>query len=385
VIVVGAGPAGATAALATRSADPTARVLLLDAAAFPRDKACGDGIAPHALDLLAELGIPPADLTAGTAAVHTLRLRSPAGVEAARCFARPAWVVPRSVFDHRLVQHAQAAGATLRQHRVRHLAIGKDSVVVDGRFRARVLIGADGAESVIRRAMPVRPPPPSSVALAIRGYLPADQLPAGEQLLVMSATRWPAYAWAFPIGNGLANVGYGELPRREHRHRPTRAGLLTQLAELLPGQPTHEATDLRAHRLPLTPGRPAFARGQVLLAGDAASLISPLTGEGIYYAVRSGQLAGTAATTAEPARSYRRAMRRHLGRHLHHTDFMAHATNRRSLIETVVAATRDNQRVFDDLVELGLAAGTLNPILATYLVRGILTNTATRTSQKTPY
>jgi hypothetical protein len=64
---------------------------------------------------------------------------------------------------------------------------------------------------------------------------------------------------------------------------------------------------------------------------------------------------------------------------------MAHATNRRSLIETVVAATRDNQRVFDDLVELGLAAGTLNPILATYLVRGILTNTATRTSQKTPY
>ncbi len=329
--------------------------------------------------MLAELGVSSTELVAGTTAIQTLRLRSPAGVEAARAFARPAWVVPRRWFDHRLVQQAQAAGATLRQHRVRHLAVEADSVLVDGRFRTRVLIGADGAESVIRRAVPVKPPPPTSVALAIRGYLPADQLPAGEQLLVMSAARWPAYAWAFPIGNGLANVGYGELPRAGPR--PTRAQLLTQLAALLPDQPIHAATELRGHRLPLTPGRPVFARGPVLLAGDAASLISPLTGEGIYYAVRSGQLAGTAATTPEPARNYRRAMRRHLGRHLRHTDLMAQATTRRSLIETVVAATRDNQRAFDGLVELGLAAGTLNPTLVAHLLRGMLTHTPSRVSR----
>ncbi|HEU5265368.1 MAG TPA: geranylgeranyl reductase family protein [Jatrophihabitans sp.] len=370
VIVAGAGPAGSTAALAARRANPAARVLLLDAAVFPRDKACGDGIAPHALDVLAELGVPPAQLTAATTAIQTLRLRSPAGIQAARAFARPAWVVPRRWFDHRLVQHAQAAGATLRQHRVRHLAITNDSVLVDGQYRTRVLIGADGAESVIRRAVAATPPPPASVALAIRGYLPADRLPAAEQLLVMSAARWPAYAWAFPIGNGLANIGYGELPRTGQR--PNRSQLLTQLAALLPDQPVSTATDLRAHRLPLSPGRPAFAHGPVLLAGDAACLINPLTGEGIYYAIRSGQLAGAAATTPDPARTYRHTMRRHLGRHLRHTDLLARANQRPGLIETVVAASRANQHAFDGLVELGLAAGTLNPSLVGYLLTGMI-------------
>ena len=108
VVVVGGGPAGAACAAAARRASPSARVLILDRAEFPRDKVCGDGIAPEALDVLAGLGIDPAALTDGYPAVPRLRLRSPGGAEVERAMHRPASVVPRAVFDERLLTAALA-------------------------------------------------------------------------------------------------------------------------------------------------------------------------------------------------------------------------------------------------------------------------------------
>ena len=121
----------------------------------------------------------------------------------------------------------------------------------------------------------------------------------------MSRGRWPAYAWSFPIGDGTANVGYGEAlapwagaPSRSRRGvaRVAAAGV----------EPDPES--LRAHRLPLSTGRRAVAAGRVLLAGDAQALVNPLTGEGIYYAVLSGALAGAAARYGSAAgAAYRQA------------------------------------------------------------------------------
>src|SRR4051794_4935457 len=119
VVVVGAGPAGAAAALgALRSG---ARVLVLDRADFPRDKVCGDAVAPEALDVLTGLGVDCASLIAGCPPVPTLRVRSPGGVEGERTMHRPAFVVPREVFDARLLTAALAAGAEFRRHAVRRL------------------------------------------------------------------------------------------------------------------------------------------------------------------------------------------------------------------------------------------------------------------------
>ena len=123
----------------------------------------------------------------------------------------------------------------------------------------------------------------------------------------MTDQHWPAYAWSFPIGGGRANVGYGELLGR----RPlSRAELLAGLHSLLPG--LGEPTALRAHRLPLSSGRPPIPAGPVVLAGDAQSMINPFTGEGIFYAVVSGALAGRAAARAllvggDPGVEYRAA------------------------------------------------------------------------------
>src|SRR4051794_39945298 len=96
LVVVGAGPAGAAAALGALHAEPRARVLLLDRADFPRDKSCGDGIAPHVLDVLAGVGVT--SLLDDWSPVRTLHIRH--GPElVSRTMARPAWVVPRKVFD----------------------------------------------------------------------------------------------------------------------------------------------------------------------------------------------------------------------------------------------------------------------------------------------
>ncbi|MGW6443191.1 geranylgeranyl reductase family protein [Lentzea sp. NPDC055074] len=363
LVVVGAGPAGSTAALAALRVNPAARVLMLDAADFPRDKVCGDGVAPHALDVLAGLGVDVTALTAGTAAVHTLRLTSPRGVTVARGFARPASVVPRVLLDARLVQAARGAGAHLRRHRVRTLTPAGGGVDVDGVIHARTVIGADGAESIVRRQCGAGTAPAGTTALALRGYTSAQPWPAGEQRLVMTTAHWPAYAWVFPVGDGSANVGYGELIRAG---APTRADLTARLHELLPDCPP---MTLRGHRLPLSPGRPDVGQGRVLLAGDAASLINPLTGEGIYYAVLSGFLAGTAALTPEPAEEYRRSLRHRLGRHLRHTDALARLTRTPRLVDLATTAARGDQRAFDDLVEIGLGAGTIGPSFALAMLR----------------
>ncbi|MFB9312963.1 NAD(P)/FAD-dependent oxidoreductase, partial [Nocardioides plantarum] len=99
--IVGAGPAGASAAIGARHADPSLEVTLLDRADFPRDKACGDGVAPHVLDLLAEVGVT--GLLDDREPVTTLSLtRGGRGVE--RTMARPAYVVPRAILDGRLVE-----------------------------------------------------------------------------------------------------------------------------------------------------------------------------------------------------------------------------------------------------------------------------------------
>jgi len=352
LVVVGAGPAGSSAALAARRLGVS--VLLLDRADFPRDKPCGDGIAPHALAVLAGLGVP--DAAAGYAPVPTLRLIGPGGGEVARALPRPAYTVPRRVFDARLVVAATAAGVVLRRHTVRRAEQRGDRVVVDGVISARAVVAADGAGSVLRRGLGEPVNPPRHLALAMRGYAPARPGPP-EQLIVTSGRRWPAYAWSFPIGDGRANVGYGEVLRGEPL---TRTHLIERMAELLPG--TADAGDLRAHHLPLSTHRPVPGRGRILLAGDALSLINPFTGEGIFYAVLSGSLAGAAAA-ADPARAvpgYARALRRQLGTHLRHSSFAARLARRRQIVDAAVRAAAGDGEVFTTIAELGLGAGRLD-------------------------
>jgi geranylgeranyl reductase family protein len=367
LVVVGGGPAGSAAALRARQLRPEARVLLLDRADFPRDKSCGDGIAAHGRDELALLGLP--DVIADYRPVDRLRVISPGGNSVAAQAARPNHVVPRKVFDARLVAAAVDRGVEVRRHKVRQLAQRDGRVLLDGTIAARVVLGADGASSVVRRQLGVRATKDKHTALAIRGY--ADVPPDDDhaQFIAMQAAGWPAYAWSFPIGDGTANVGFGMLlPKLKATNRPGREVLLGRLAELLPDRP---ARDLLAHHLPLSPGRPRPGVGRVLLAGDAASLINPLTGEGIYYALLSGRLAAEAALSApeQPLPAYRRRLREHLGGHLRTTDVLARAAQSPRFIDAAIGTAARRTDVFDLLVDVGLGDGVVPARLALAVAR----------------
>jgi geranylgeranyl reductase family protein len=377
VVVVGGGPAGSAAALRARQLRADAQVLLLDAADFPRDKACGDGIAPHAADELAMLGA--LDALDGYPPVRRLRVSSPGGREVLAEPRRPNYVVPREVFDARLVAAAVRAGVTVRRGRVRRLTVRDGWVELDGEVAGRVVVGADGASSTVRRQLEVARTPPAHTAIAVRGYAPA---PAGvpEQRIAMVAQGWPAYAWSFPIGDGRANVGFGKLTTRiGEEGRGGRAELYDRLAELLPDSPADPAT-LRAHHLPLSSGRPRQPDGRVLLAGDALSLINPLTGEGIYYALLSGRLAAEAAIRAPDAAgtAYRQALGRELGRHLRHTTLLARAGQVPGFLDAAVAAADRRRDVFDVAVEVGLGRGTVPLGLLATVGRGWLASRLSR-------
>ena len=247
VVVVGAGPAGCAAAAAALRARPDARVAILDRARFPRDKPCGDGVAGEVVDLLDHLGLDGPAIAAGYRPISRLRVRSPQGFVVDRPLRRPALVIPRLVLDARLLDQVRGRGADVIQQRVRTVDVRADGVVIDDRLAASVLIGADGAESTVRRAIGARPNPSRTVAVAIRGYAPEPPGQCGTQLLAMGAGRGPAYAWSFPIGDGTANVGYGEAL---YRGPVRRADLVAGLRELVPGAEP-DPDSLRAHREPL--------------------------------------------------------------------------------------------------------------------------------------
>lgn len=355
VVVVGAGPAGSTAALNVLRLRPDAAVLLLDAQSFPRDKTCGDGVAAEVFDLLDDLGL--AGVRDLGPEVGRLRLRTPSGRAVHRAAPRPNRVVTRRVLDSALVDAAVAAGAELRHHRVRTLDLDGGRIVLDGSVAAHTVIGADGAHSVVRRSLGAPHAPPEGTAVAIRGYAPAAAEP-GTLTIEYAGDTVPAYAWSFPVAGGGANVGYGVFDKRG---AGSRAELLEQLAELLPGQEP-DPTTLRAHHLPLSTTPRFQPDGRVLLAGDAAAKVNPLTGEGIFDAVASGILAGRNALRGAAAGSaHRDAMERAFGRHHRHVAALARLATHPAFLDAAIGAAATHRTVFDCAVRLGLARGTVSP------------------------
>lgn len=349
LVIVGAGPAGSTAALSALRAKPGARVLLLDRSPIGRDKVCGDGIAPHAVAELAALGV---DAVRRAEHVASVRLVGPGGSDAGALTTSPGYVIPRAEFDERLLRAALEAGADFELDKVTAITGG----VVNDRWSAPVIIGADGSNSVVRRAIGQPANHGRALAVAIRGYAPT---PAGRpnELTI----RWDSqragglcYAWAFPTAHGTTNVGYG-MSSAAPQH--SRAHLEKRLHELLPEYDL-DGVEFTGHTLPLTVRRPSPAvatrAGAVLLVGDAASLINPFTGEGIYSAIASGALAGAAAVGDAPGRRYARALASRFSRQHRQTTALYRIIDFPIVLNTVIRAAARDPHLFDRLLEVGL-------------------------------
>jgi geranylgeranyl reductase family protein len=329
VLVAGAGPAGSSTAI--HLARGGARVLLADKARFPRDKPCGGGLTGRALK---RIPVDPSPVVERDVDRFELRLRY--GPSFARTHDKPLIrMTQRRRLDAFLAERAAEAGAEFRDGTgVEVTEIAADGIsarVGDELVHADVLVGADGANGVVARAVALGDGIVRGVAL--EGNVPLSTLPGDyERTAVIELVVVPGgYGWVFPKGDH-ANLGVGgwgsEGPRlREHLGRLARAH----------GLDLDVLTELKGHRLPMRRlGTPA-GKGRVLLVGDAAGLVDPLSGDGMYEAFVSARLAADAVLTGD-LEGYTSALAAVLDRHA-----AASWTTKRAFDRyprTVFAATR---------------------------------------------
>jgi len=322
VIIVGAGPAGSTTAIALRRKGRS--VLLVDRSDFPRNKSCGDGIPPGTVEILNDLGMADHIRGAGFYPINSIRLVSPGGrVWEAEFRSRRGdsafYIAPRVQFDNMLLDYALDQGAEFLRANVQDLLIDRERVVgvqaaagaesLD--LQATVVVGADGATSTVARRLGVKKREPSLRGVAVRAYVDGiDTLPNRVEFYFLNKLL-PGYGWVFPLGPDRANVG---VITRADRFKVIGERLEDLMHEFLASKAmtgrVGETTDVHdvdawqltyAHDL-----RNSRVFEGAILVGDAGAYIDALTGEGIHNAlltaVRAAQTIDEALTSGECTR-----------------------------------------------------------------------------------
>ena len=328
VVVVGAGPAGATAATVLARAGRS--VVVIDRAVFPRDKCCGDGLTTLALRELEVLGLQP-KMVPNWKTVDAAWLRSPSGREV--CLPLPAdgifaATTPRRELDAALVDIAEDAGAEVLQgHSLDGIRSGPSSVEVDvavhGTIEARYVIAADGMWSPTRKALGVGEPGYLGEWHAFRQYARNVTGPAAERLIVwFEPDLLPGYMWSFPLPDGRANVGFGVQRNGVRRVRDMKSEWedLLQRPHIVEALGAGYELEDRHTAWPIPAGidRATLTAGRVCFVGDAAMATDTMTGEGIGQALLTGRLAaeaiiaGGALAPDRVTRQYRSTVRHHL-------------------------------------------------------------------------
>jgi geranylgeranyl reductase family protein len=313
VIVVGAGPAGATTAfyLAQSGLD----VLVLEKSAFPREKVCGDGLTPRAVKALVAMGIGVSEKD-GWVRNKGLRV-----IGAGKRMELP-WpdlasypdyglVRTRLDLDETLARRAQEAGARLLEGvtvtgPVRDERTGRITGVVarpagaegERSYAARVVVAADGNSSRLSVAMGLRKRDDRPLGVAVRTYYRSprhddDYLESwldlwdGDRLL-------PGYGWVFGMGDGTSNVGLGLLNTSAAFGHTDYHAMLRKWLKGMPAEwgftEDNRTQPIRGAALPMGFNRTPHYHNGLLLAGDAGGMVNPFNGEGIAYAMESGEI-----------------------------------------------------------------------------------------------
>lgn len=303
IIVIGAGPAGSAAA--TWAAKGGANVALVDKATFPRNKLCGGLFTERSRAYYREIFDQDFDLSrAVTRSEITL---CHAGEPLATLTdVPPMHLTMRLDLDNTLYEHALAAGAT--DLTGRPIAQITDNTVTfkDGEVLiAAILIGADGVNSIVAKHLFGASFDTKTIGFGLEIEVPdATQNPADLPLRIdFGAAHW-GYGWSFPK-QGSTTIGVGGI-RAEN---PDMKAHMLRYVQILGFAP--HAFKVKGHHLPFGDFRKTPGRANILLAGDAAGLVDPITGEGIAFAMKSGQIAAQAALDALAENAPETALVRH--------------------------------------------------------------------------
>ncbi|CAL9495756.1 Menaquinone reductase [Streptomyces sp. enrichment culture] len=319
VIVVGAGPAGSTTAyhLAQAGLD----VLLLEKTSFPREKVCGDGLTPRATKQLVGMGI---DVSEEAGWLRNKGLRIIGGghrlqLDWPELAAYPDYglVRRREDFDELLARQAEKAGAQLfercnvtgpiQDDRAAGRIVGVTAKLGEDKrqvtFRAPVVVAADGNSSRLSLAMGLHRNDKRPMGVAVRTYFTSPR--HDDDYLESWLELWdrrgdeprllPGYGWIFGMGDGTSNVGLGILNSssafRELDWREVLKAWCASMPEEWGYTPENMSGPIRGAALPMAFNRkPHYSRG-LLLVGDSGGLVNPFNGEGIAYAMESGEIA----------------------------------------------------------------------------------------------
>ncbi len=354
VVIVGAGPAGSTAAayLARAGMD----VVVCEKSAFPREKVCGDGITPRGVKELVSLGVghPESDGWIRNRGLRLVGYNRSVEIDWPDVTGVPSYglVRPRQDFDEVLARHAQRSGATvLERHSVTApitddrtgRVSGLDVAVLDERGRksgqalrvyAPVVIAADGNSSRLGLGIGLAKRDDRPLGVAVRTYFTSPR--SNDDYLESWLELWdgeprrsnqlPGYGWIFGVGDGTSNVGLGILSTSSAFGKVDYRDMLLKWLATLPAHwqftPEFQVGEIRGAALPMGFNRtPHYHRG-VLLIGDAGGMVNPFNGEGIAYAMASARIAAEVTLQAmakdgmareRALGTYRQAMSAELG------------------------------------------------------------------------
>ena len=308
VLIVGAGPAGAACAMTLGQTGLS--VAILDKAVFPRDKTCGDALS---IDVINQLSILSPVLAASFAefaqktSVNSIRVFSPdrsyidISIDIDGKYGQ---ICKRLDFDNLLVQHVKQFPTIhlFENCAVQSIDQQSDRIILEtseGIFKGQILVGADGAYSVVSRHLGTIKTERKHYSAGLRVYYEGVSFLNTGHFIELHFLRelLPGYLWIFPLPDNKANVGLGMLSsivsKKKINLRETLQRFLSTDASLKERfKNARPLENVKGHGLPLGSKQRVISGARILLTGDAASLIDPLTGEGIGNAIRSGRIAG---------------------------------------------------------------------------------------------
>jgi len=304
-IIVGGGPAGSSAALYAKQYG--LKTIVLEKAVFPRDKICGDALSGKCIRIMRELDLLKEIENLDGADINRITFGSPSYKQFdldLKKSNKKGYVIPRLIFDNYLFQKVKSVSDTQENFIVKDLIykngkingiVGKNKDGYDERIEAPVVIGADGANSIVARKSGLYEMDMENTSIAIRCYYSGVKGLSDQIELHYIKEVNPGYFWLFPIGGGKANIGIGLSKNYAKKDNRTLQQILSQVIKSGPFKKRFEnATQLEkptGWNLPCgSIHRKNYGDGFMLI-GDSAGIIDPFTGEGIGNAMVSGKYA----------------------------------------------------------------------------------------------